>query len=128
MRPWDRLGSRIPRFVAASSITLGCASTPNAADRDEFRLQTAPVSYLGVSDTVRPDSAMASLISVYRDQLIVEMSREIGIATAQFDKDRPEGALGNFVADAMFVGHSQSRRRYRSHGGYEQRRTACTYP
>ena len=101
MRSADHLGSCVPRFFVASVMAMGCAATSGAADRDEFRLQTAPVSYVGVTDTLPVDSATESLISGYRDQLIVEMSRVIGIATAQIDEAQPEGALGNLVADAM---------------------------
>jgi 2',3'-cyclic-nucleotide 2'-phosphodiesterase (5'-nucleotidase family) len=48
---------------------------------------------------VRPSPEVVAFIAPYGDSLEVEMNRVIGFATANFERARPEGALGNLLAD-----------------------------
>ena len=88
-------------LLAACIVVVGCAGASVNSGRNDLLLQAAPVSYVSLSDTLPIDPHIAALVLTYRAQLIEQMSRVVGRATARFDKARPEGALGNLVADAM---------------------------
>ncbi len=47
-----------------------------------------------------PDDSMQAFIAPYKQQLAAEMDRQIGYATDNLKRGRPEGSLGNFVVDA----------------------------
>lgn len=51
------------------------------------------------SSTLEPSPEINSFIQPYTDSLQLEMNRVIGYATENLERDRPEGALGNFMAD-----------------------------
>lgn len=52
-----------------------------------------------VTSKTETNTRIDSIIQPYKDSLSAEMNSVIGIATDDFIRDRPEGALGNFVAD-----------------------------
>lgn len=56
-------------------------------------------SLVEVNTSIDSNSRMDSLIQPYKDSLSSEMNSVIGIAQGDFVKNRPEGALGNLVAD-----------------------------
>jgi 2',3'-cyclic-nucleotide 2'-phosphodiesterase (5'-nucleotidase family) len=51
------------------------------------------------SATIEPSPEINSFIQPYSDSLQLEMNRVIGFATENLERGRPEGALGNFMAD-----------------------------
>jgi 2',3'-cyclic-nucleotide 2'-phosphodiesterase (5'-nucleotidase family) len=51
------------------------------------------------SSRVIASPEIQSFIQPYSDSLESEMNRVIGFATGNIERDRPEGALGNFMAD-----------------------------
>ncbi|MGM0479750.1 MAG: 5'-nucleotidase C-terminal domain-containing protein [Bacteroidota bacterium] len=53
-----------------------------------------------VTTLTAPDDSMEAFIAPYKEKLAAEMDRPIGYATGDLKRDRPEGALGNFVVDA----------------------------
>lgn len=46
-------------------------------------------------------SSLDSIIAPYRDSLKLEMGKIIGFANGNFERNRPEGTLGNFMADVV---------------------------
>lgn len=54
-----------------------------------------------VNDSVGKDSAVASTIAPYKKDLDSAMNVVLGYSTRSLQTGRPEGALGNFVADLL---------------------------
>lgn len=52
-----------------------------------------------VNSTISPDDTLQAFIAPYKKELASNMDRVIGFATDDILRDRPEGALGNFVID-----------------------------
>ncbi len=50
---------------------------------------------------IESDPAIDKMLAPYKKDLMQEMNQEIGTASQQLLKERPESALGNFVADAI---------------------------
>lgn len=63
---------------------------------------TAEYSYR-VSDSLRADPAMDSLISPYREKFTRQMNLVIGEAARTLNHTRPVSELGNFLVDAMLA-------------------------
>ena len=53
------------------------------------------------------DTAMVLLMEPYRDSVTRSMDVVVGTAATDMEKARPEGALGNFMVDAMLYGARQ---------------------
>ena len=53
------------------------------------------------ASAVGRDSNILAMIQPYKRQLDAEMDRVIGLAATDLERGRPEGALGNLVADAL---------------------------
>lgn len=65
-------------------------------------LRVEPKTYtVEESSAVGRDSTILAMIQPYKSQLDEEMDRVIGQAAVDLKRDRPEGALGNLVADAL---------------------------
>lgn len=65
-------------------------------------LRVEPKTYtVENTSAVGRDSSILAMIQPYKSQLDAEMDRVIGIAAADLERGRPEGALGNLVADAL---------------------------
>ncbi len=79
---------------------VGCSGARGSHPENLFLL-TATADHQPLLDTLPSDPDVDTLISPYRNQVIDSMSLVVGRAIAQFDEARPEGALGNLVADAM---------------------------
>ena len=56
-------------------------------------------SKLPVNEYISDENAISKFIFPYKDSLEVEMNRVIGYASADLERARPEGALGNFMLD-----------------------------
>lgn len=54
-----------------------------------------------VSSVKGVDSSLYRLTDPYRDSVDKSMNQVIGMAAVSLDKKKPEGSLGNFMADAM---------------------------
>lgn len=54
---------------------------------------------VNIDSNVTPDDSLQAFIEPYRKELSANMNRVIGYATDDLLRDRPEGALGNFVID-----------------------------
>lgn len=52
-----------------------------------------------MNDGISPDSAMAATIVPYANRLESRMERELVVSNGVFTKDKPEGTLGNLIAD-----------------------------
>ena len=63
------------------------------------------IEYAGyrLEATVPRDSAMILLMQPYKDSVERGMNQVIGLADKTLEKKQPEGALNNFMADAMLV-------------------------
>lgn len=96
-----RSTSYLLAWVAGLVLLLsGCAST-----RPEPVL-LAPaaditVTYTEINDSAGVDPQIEEIVMPYRTELTARTSEVIGRATQALTKAQPEGALGNFAADAM---------------------------
>ncbi|HEY0751102.1 MAG TPA: 5'-nucleotidase C-terminal domain-containing protein [Chitinophagaceae bacterium] len=54
-----------------------------------------------ITSELRRDTTMLLLIDPYKDSVNNSMNKVIGRAVMSLDKKKPEGTLGNFMADAM---------------------------
>lgn len=84
----------IPMFIAMGCRTVG-------TDRSPLPGSPVSVSYRVISDSVTADPGLEKIVETYRIQLDEKVSEVIGTATETLTKDSPEGALGNFAADAL---------------------------
>ncbi len=55
-----------------------------------------------ITSTIKSDAAMEAFVSPYRQKLDSVMNDVVGFSTKEIQKDRPEGPLNNFFADAMY--------------------------
>lgn len=51
---------------------------------------------------IKPDSTMEAFVSPYRQKLDSVMNDVVVVSAKEIQKDRPEGPLNNFFADAMY--------------------------
>jgi 2',3'-cyclic-nucleotide 2'-phosphodiesterase (5'-nucleotidase family) len=65
--------------------------------------QIQPEAALEVAGEIQDDPVIADLIAPYRLELEAQITEEIGFAEGEFVSGKPEGALGNLVADAMLA-------------------------
>jgi len=68
---------------------LACSSSSVFVQRDKIEVNTATA----------PTDSIQEFIAPYKHQLAAEMDKKIGFATGNLVRNRPEGALGNFVID-----------------------------
>jgi len=54
---------------------------------------------VAINTSISPDDSLQAFIEPYQKELAANMDRVIGYATGDLLRDRPEGALGNFVID-----------------------------
>lgn len=83
------------RWLVVFLIPLGaCKSYPPAqiVEVEETSMRVA---------VVQPDSAIAAFIQPFKDSVDQEMNGVVGVSAQPMYKQRPEGLLGNFSADAV---------------------------
>ena len=78
----------------------GCRTT---APLDAGEAPAHEVSFVEISDSLADDPALEALIAPYRREMEQQVAEVIGEAVEAFQEGRPEGALGNFVTDAMMA-------------------------
>ena len=81
-----------------SWLVWGCSTAPPPG-RVNATVQTA--SWQGLSETIPNDPTLEGMIAPYRSKMTAETAQVIGEARAEFTNGRPEGSLGNLIADAM---------------------------
>lgn len=80
-------------LILALTISVSCKVSHKSRLTDGgFRL---------IDTSISTDNRFEAIIKPYRDSLSKEMDKVIGIAPNALTKAQPEGALGNFMADAM---------------------------
>lgn len=82
---------RIGIFILVGAGLMACSSGSRVYVQGEKLIVS--------SNTIVASPSIESFILPYSDSLQSEMSRVIGFATGNLERDRPEGALGNFMAD-----------------------------
>ncbi|MBC7650835.1 MAG: 5'-nucleotidase C-terminal domain-containing protein [Deinococcales bacterium] len=84
------------RFVAALTAFLFIFSPVTNA-------QTFGVSYgtYRIDDYTKKDSALVTLLAIYKDSMNKTMRTVLGFSTDGLTKKQPESGLGNFMTDAM---------------------------
>lgn len=85
------------RFFRVGIFILGGAGLLACSSGSKIYVQGGEVIVSSV--TLDPSSEIQSFIHPYSDSLQLEMGRVIGFATENLERGRPEGALGNFMAD-----------------------------
>lgn len=80
-------------FIA--SLFLGACSRQLHVNKTEKQLYP-------ITAELKPDSIMEAFMSPYRQKLDSVMNDVVAVSTKEISKDRPEGLLNNFFADAMY--------------------------
>lgn len=82
-------------FYSIVFILSSCSSfyQPTSLQYTQYRIQP----------DLKKDSAMVALISPYTKEFNVTMNKVIGTSANQFERNRPESELGNFLADVYRV-------------------------
>lgn len=83
------------RFLLIASLFLGACSQQLYLSKTEKQLYP-------VTSEIKSDSAMEVFVSPYRQKLDSVMNHVVAVSTKEIQKDRPEGPLNNFFADAMY--------------------------
>jgi 2',3'-cyclic-nucleotide 2'-phosphodiesterase (5'-nucleotidase family) len=76
-----------------SALLLSCntAFVPTKAEYEGYRITAG----------LPRDTSMVRLIEPYQDSVNRSMNMVVGVAAVDMEKAKPEGALGNFMVDAM---------------------------
>ncbi len=81
--------------LVVMSLATACTSVMHvAAEGTETIRMTSRVDRMG------EETSLPSLIAPYRDSVDAEMNEVLAISTAPLVKEKPEGTMGNWVADA----------------------------
>lgn len=84
-----------PTWIVAlgASLLLSCntAFVPTKAVYEDYRITSG----------LPRDTALVVLMEPYRDSVNRSMNTIVGVAAVDMEKAKPEGALGNFMVDAM---------------------------
>jgi len=96
---------RLGKFKFLLSFTLilflyGCVSKPQTGYEKQQGNKTQWY-YHEVGAEIKPDPEIVKVIEPYKVQLEKEMKTVIGYAETDLTRGKPEGTLGDFVADAM---------------------------
>lgn len=78
---------------------VGCRTSP-PAEPSKPQI-TIDGTSLAVNDSVPPDPSVQAMLAPFTEQVAAEMKQTIATADAALTRDRPEGAMGNLVVDAM---------------------------
>lgn len=81
-------------FIFIGSI-LSCHSV--------YQSQSLQYKTYRINDSEKKDSSLISLIRPYGDSVNKNMNDIIGFAEKTLEKKKPEGTLGNFMADAFLI-------------------------
>jgi 2',3'-cyclic-nucleotide 2'-phosphodiesterase (5'-nucleotidase family) len=76
-------------IIGVGAGLLACSSASVFVQTDKVEVTTE----------TSPDDSIQAFIAPYKEKLAANMNRVIGFATGDLLRDRPEGALGNFVID-----------------------------
>ncbi|RYM34832.1 hypothetical protein ERX46_05510 [Brumimicrobium glaciale] len=76
-------------ILALGAGLWACSSASVFVQTDKVEINTA----------TSPDDSLQAFIAPFKKELAANMDRVIGFATGDLLRDRPEGALGNFVID-----------------------------
>lgn len=76
-------------IIAVGAGLLACSSASVFVQTDKLAINTS----------IAPDDSIQAFIAPYTKELAANMNRVIGYASGDLFRDRPEGALGNFVID-----------------------------
>lgn len=97
------LMATLRRFALCAICCVQACATSSAQGEPapDLVITRAPVSYEVVTGDHASDPTIDALVLPYRERLQAEAGRVIGVATAAFTEDQPEGTLGNLVADAI---------------------------
>lgn len=90
------------RFLALILLLSTLAACGTAAPTAETAEEsTLTVSHTVIDSTAATDREIEALIAPYRDEMEAEVDAVIAHAPEELREGRPEGRLGNLVADAM---------------------------
>jgi 2',3'-cyclic-nucleotide 2'-phosphodiesterase (5'-nucleotidase family) len=77
-----------------------------------YQSQSLQYKTYRINDSEQKDPSLLSLIKPYGDSVNKNMNDIIGFAEITLEKKKPEGSLGNFMADAFF---SMAEEKYNTH-------------
>ncbi|MCW3786269.1 5'-nucleotidase C-terminal domain-containing protein [Plebeiibacterium sediminum] len=87
------LKSKVIYILLWSALMFGC--------RQNIELKSTSGKLVLVDSSIAADSAVASVISPFREEIDKQMSRIIGFSEAEQDSYYPESPLSNFVSDII---------------------------
>jgi len=79
----------------------GCAVLKKTPKHYHYRWVHYSSQIVTIDSTITPDSTISADLAPYREKVDKVMNQKIGRSTGIFLKNRPEGSLGNLVADAV---------------------------
>jgi 2',3'-cyclic-nucleotide 2'-phosphodiesterase (5'-nucleotidase family) len=85
----------ILNFWLGASLFLGACS-------QQLRISKTQKQLYPITVAITPDSAMEAFVTPYRHKLDSVMNDVVAVSAKEIQKDRPEGPLNNFFADAMY--------------------------
>jgi 2',3'-cyclic-nucleotide 2'-phosphodiesterase (5'-nucleotidase family) len=90
-------------FLLVITILTGILSGCAILHKTTHHYQWADYNYqiITIDSTITPDSTIAAYLEPYRKHVNEQMDRVIGNSSGVFTKNKPEGTLGNLVADAV---------------------------
>jgi 2',3'-cyclic-nucleotide 2'-phosphodiesterase (5'-nucleotidase family) len=100
---WLKQG-KLP-FLLVITFLTGILSGCAILHKTTYHYQWADYNYqiITIDSTITPDSTIAAYLVPYRNHVNELMDRVIGNSSGVFTKNKPEGTLGNLVADAVRV-------------------------
>ena len=68
-----------------------------------YQSQSLQYKTYGIKNTEQKDSSLLTLIKPYGDNVDKSMNVIVGYSEKTLEKKQPEGTLGNFLVDALFI-------------------------
>lgn len=87
---------KIRFFLVTASLFLLAACSP------QLHINKTEKQLYPITSAIKTDSAMDAFIAPYRNKLDSVMNDVVAVSAKEIQKDRPEGPLNNFFADAMY--------------------------
>lgn len=101
-------------FSVITAIFISCGTSERSTEGDSWNAEDYDHQNYSITDSLEEDSELDDLIRPYINKVQDEMGRVLTTSETTVERGRPEGALGNFVADLM-RSRASSEMRHRIH-------------
>jgi len=89
--------ARLICIFALLVVQTGCLNT----SVEHLTFSSHHSNNIEVDEGIKPDSALQAVIKPYAEELKLKMDRVLTTSIGEFRRNKPEGTLGNLVADIM---------------------------